>query len=136
MQHKLYLGNLDSSRDWGYAGDYVEAMWSMLQQAAPDDYVVATGESHTVREFLDEAAAAVDIDWHTVVELDPRYLRPTEVDMLLGDATKARTRLGWEPRITFRGLVQLMMKCDLDLARQEKTLREAGFTLPMSSMHA
>ena len=136
LQQKLYLGNLDSSRDWGYAGDYVEAMWLMLQQDAPDDYVVATGESHTVREFLDEAAAITGIDWKTIVELDPRYLRPTEVDMLLGDATKARTKLGWAPRITFRELVELMVKNDLELARQEKTLREAGFSLPMSSLHA
>src|SRR5215471_1810493 len=90
LQQKLFLGNLDAKRDWGFAGDYVEAMWLMLQQEGPDDYVIATGESHTVREFLDEAGGCVGIDWKSVVELDPRYLRPTEVDMLLGDASKAR----------------------------------------------
>ena len=136
LQNKLYLGNLDSSRDWGYAGDYVEAMWLMLQQSAPDDYVVATGETHTVREFLDVAAEIAGLDWKQLVELDPNYLRPTEVDALLGDATKARKILGWAPRIDFRGLVELMMKHDLELARQEKMLREAGFTLPMSSANA
>ena len=132
LQSKLYLGNLDSSRDWGYAGDYVEAMWLMLQQDAPDDYVVATGKSHTVRQFLDRAGAVVGIDWTKVVEIDQRYMRPTEVDMLLGDATKARNKLGWAPRIGFQQLVEIMMNNDLELARQEKTLREAGFTLPMS----
>ena len=131
LQSKLYLGNLDSYRDWGYAGDYVEAMWLMLQQDAPDDYVVATGETHSVREFLDQAGACVDLDWTKIVEIDPRYLRPTEVDVLLGDATKARTRLEWAPRIGFQQLVALMMNNDMELARQEKTLREAGFTLPL-----
>jgi GDPmannose 4,6-dehydratase len=131
LQSKLYLGNLASYRDWGYAGDYVEAMWLMLQQDAPNDYVVATGETHSVREFLDQAAACVDLDWAKIVEIDPRYLRPTEVDVLLGDATKARTRLGWAPRIGFQQLVTLMMNNDFELARQEKTLREAGFTLPL-----
>ena len=131
LQSKLYLGNLASYRDWGYAGDYVEDMWLMLQQDAPNDYVVATGETHSVREFLDQAAACVDLDWAKIVEIDPRYLRPTEVDVLLGDATKARTRLGWAPRIGFQQLVTLMMNNDFELARQEKTLREAGFTLPL-----
>ena len=129
LQSKLYLGNLDSYRDWGYAGDYVEAMWMMLQQPEPDDYVVATGETHSVREFLDQASACVDLDWAKIVEIDPRYLRPTEVDVLLGDATKAHSRLGWAPRIGFQQLVTLMMNNDMELARQEKTLREAGFTL-------
>jgi GDPmannose 4,6-dehydratase len=129
LQSKLYLGNLDSYRDWGYAGDYVEAMWLMLQQDAPNDYVVATGETHSVREFLDQASACVDLDWAKIVEIDPRYLRPTEVDVLLGDATKAHSRLGWAPRIGFQQLVTLMMNNDMELARQEKTLREAGFTL-------
>ena len=136
LQQKLYLGNLDASRDWGYAADYVEAMWLMLQQDAPDDYVVATGESHTVHEFLDAAAACVGLDWRAVVEFDPRYVRPTEVDRLLGDASKARTRLGWAPRIAFRELVELMMNNDMNLARQEKTLQDAGFALPASSRHA
>jgi len=126
LQKKLYLGNLDSSRDWGYAGDYVEAMWLMLQQSQPDDYVVATGESHTVREFLDVAAARVGIDWTTVVETDPRYLRPTEVDALCGDASKARRVLGWAPKVTFTELVHRMMDHDLELARQEQLLFDAG----------
>ena len=129
LQSKLYLGNLDSYRDWGYAREYVEAMWMMLQQPEPDDYVVATGETHSVREFLDQASACVDLDWAKIVEIDPRYLRPTEVDVLLGDATKAHSRLGWAPRIGFQQLVTLMMNNDMELARQEKTLREAGFTL-------
>jgi GDPmannose 4,6-dehydratase len=126
LQDKLFLGNLDARRDWGYAGDYVEAMWLMLQQPEPDDYVVATGESHSVREFLDEAAAYCGLDWRTFVEKDPRYYRPTEVDHLLGDSTKIRERLGWTPTVGFRQLVQRMMDHDLNLARQEVTLREAG----------
>src|SRR4051812_6050780 len=96
LQEKLFLGNLDAKRDWGFAGDYVEAMWLMLQQERPDDYVVATGETHSVREFLDEAFGLLDLDWRAHVEIDPRYFRPAEVDLLLGDATKARTILGWE----------------------------------------
>lgn len=126
LQDKLYLGNLDSKRDWGYAGDYVEAMWLMLQQNEPDDYVVATGESHSVREFLDVAAAQLDMRWQDVVEQDPRYLRPTEVDYLLGDPSKAKQKLGWTPRVTFEQLVRKMVEHDLDLARQEMTLLEAG----------
>src|SRR5262249_53050043 len=108
LQNKLFLGNLDSRRDWGFAGDYVEGMWLMLQQEQPDDYVVATGETHSVREFLDEAFACVDLDWHDYVEIDPRYFRPTEVDVLLGDAAKARAVLGWRPKVDFRGLVRMM----------------------------
>jgi GDPmannose 4,6-dehydratase len=126
LQDKLYLGNLDAKRDWGYAGDFVEAMWLMLQQDAPDDYVVATGEAHSVREFLDVAAALLGMRWENVVEQDPRYLRPTEVDYLLGDPAKARHKLGWKPRVTFEELVRRMVEHDLDLARQEKTLLEAG----------
>jgi len=126
LQEKLYLGNLDSARDWGYAGDFVEAMWLMLQQPAPDDYVVATGESHTVREFLDVAGERCGLDWKKYVETDPRYLRPTEVDALCGDSSKARTRLGWKPRVSFQELVALMVDHDLELARQERTLSEAG----------
>jgi GDPmannose 4,6-dehydratase len=126
LQEKLYLGYLDSSRDWGYAGDFVEAMWLMLQQAEPDDYVVATGEAHTVREFLNIAAERLGMDWKKYVETDPRYLRPTEVDALCGDASKARAKLGWKPKVSFEQLVAMMIDHDLELARQEKTLADAG----------
>jgi len=126
LQEKLYMGYLDSSRDWGFAGDYVEAMWRMLQQPEPDDYVVATGESHTVREFLDVSAGLLGLDWKKHVENDPRYLRPTEVDALCGDASKARKKLGWAPKVNFTGLVEMMVEHDLELARQERTLAEAG----------
>jgi len=126
LQKKLFLGNLDAKRDWGYAGDYVEAMWLMLQQSSPDDYVVATGESHSVREFLDVAASCCDLDWTTCVEMDPRYLRPTEVDYLQGDSSKAQERIGWKPRVGFEELVRMMVEHDLELARQEKTLWDAG----------
>jgi len=111
---KLYLGNLDAKRDWGYAKDYVEAMWLMLQQDTPDDYVIATGESWSVRDFLHEAATLVGIKWQDFVEIDKRYFRPTEVDLLVGDATKARERLGWTPKVSFSELVRLMMKADLE----------------------
>jgi GDPmannose 4,6-dehydratase len=126
LQKKLYLGNLDAKRDWGYAGDYVEAMWLMLQQAAPDDYVIATGESHSVSEFLDEAAGNCGLDWHECVETDPRYFRPTEVDYLLGDPSRAREKLQWKPRVGFKELVGMMMDHDLKLAGQELMLTEAG----------
>jgi GDP-mannose 4,6-dehydratase len=119
LQDKLYMGNLDARRDWGYARDYVEAMWLMLQADAPDDYVVATGETHSVREFLDEAFGYLELDWQRYVEIDPRYYRPAEVDLLLGDATKARTTLGWEPKVDFKQLVRLMVDHDLALAQQE-----------------
>jgi GDPmannose 4,6-dehydratase len=112
LESKLYLGNLDARRDWGFAGDYVEAMWRMLQQATPDDYVIATGESHSVRECLDVAFGTLDLDWHKHVEIDPRYFRPTEVDHLLGDAGKARAKLGWEPKVKFKELVQMMVRAD------------------------
>ena len=112
-QDKLYLGNLDSKRDWGYAKDYVEAMWLMLQQENPDDYVIATGETHSVREFLDEAFGLVGLDWKKYVEIDPRYYRPAEVDLLLGDPTKAREKLGWQPKTTFKELVKIMLEYDL-----------------------
>ena len=111
---KLYLGNLDAKRDWGYARDYVEAMWLMLQQDTPDDYVIATGESWSVRDFLNQAASLVGIEWQKVVEIDKRYFRPTEVDLLVGDATKAREKLGWKPKVSFSELVRLMMKADLE----------------------
>ena len=126
LQEKLYLGNLDAKRDWGYAGDFVEAMWLMLQHPAPDDFVVSTGESHSVREFLDLAASLCDLDWHNYVESDPRYLRPTEVDFLLGDSSKARAELGWSPKVGFKELVRGMVEHDLELARQEQTLSRAG----------
>ncbi|RMG07681.1 MAG: GDP-mannose 4,6-dehydratase, partial [Planctomycetota bacterium] len=126
LQEKLYLGNLDAKRDWGHAEDYVRAMWLMLQADEPGDYVVATGETRSVREFLDAAAAELDLDWRSVVEHDPRYLRPSEVPVLLGDARRAREELGWEPRISFAELVSSMVAHDLELARQERTLRDAG----------
>ena len=113
-QDKLFLGNLDAKRDWGYARDYVEAMWMMLQQKEPDDFVIATGETHSVREFLDEAFGHLDLDWKKYVEIDPRYFRPTEVDVLLGDASKAKNVLGWKPQVHFKDLVKLMVDADLE----------------------
>ncbi|MDZ4789910.1 MAG: GDP-mannose 4,6-dehydratase [Hyphomicrobiales bacterium] len=127
LQNKLYLGNLEAKRDWGFAGDYVEAMWLALQQDAPDDYVIATGQTHTVRKFLEAAAAVAGVDWRAHVELDPRYLRPTEVDELRGDAACARARLGWAPKVTFDELVRMMVEHDLGLAERERTLMDAGF---------
>ena len=115
-QEKVYLGNLDAKRDWGFAPEYVEAMWRMLQQDEPDDYVIATGEMHTVRELVETAFELVGLDWETHVGVDPRYYRPTEVDELCGDASKARERLGWQARTTFRDLVRLMLKHDLAAA--------------------
>ncbi len=135
LQRKLYLGNLEAKRDWGFAGDYVEAMWMMLQTDKPDDYVVATGESHSIRELLDAAFGYLGLDWKEYVEADPRYLRPAEVDHLRGDATKARTQLGWRPRVSFAELVKMMVDGDLELARQEKTLRDAGHTPPSLGQH-
>jgi GDPmannose 4,6-dehydratase len=126
LQEKLFLGNLDSRRDWGYAGDYVEAMWMMLQAPEPDDYVVATGEAHSVREFLDVAAGCCGLNWKDFVESDVRYFRPTEVDYLLGDSSKIASKVGWKPRIGFEQLVRMMMEHDLELARQEQTLAKAG----------
>ncbi len=113
QQKKLYLGNLDSKRDWGYAKDYVKAMWLMLQQEHPDDYVVATGETHSIREFLDVAFSYVNLNWQDYVEFDERYLRPAEVDLLIGDPAKAKQKLGWEPSVTFEQLVSLMVEADL-----------------------
>jgi GDPmannose 4,6-dehydratase len=127
LQDKLFLGNLDARRDWGFAGDYVEAMWLMLQQDAPDDYVVATGVSYSVRDFVAATFAELGMDWEKFVEFDPRYLRPAEVDFLQGDASKARDKLGWKPRVDFKQLVKMMVAHDLDLARQEKTLKGAGY---------
>jgi len=126
LQDKLYLGTLGAKRDWGFAGDYVESMWRMLQQDRPDDYVIATGQTHSVREFLDEAFGCLDLDWREYVEIDPRYLRPTEVDALCGDASKAREVLGWEPRVGFRELARMMVDADMKLARREAILNEHG----------
>ncbi|HEY6477117.1 MAG TPA: GDP-mannose 4,6-dehydratase [Polyangia bacterium] len=118
LEKKLYLGNLDAKRDWGFAGDYVEAMWRMLQQDKPDDYVIATGESHSVREALDVAFGALGLDWQKYVEIDPRYFRPTEVDHLHGDATKAMKALDWKPKVTFKQLIEMMVKADEEDVRQ------------------
>lgn len=133
LQKKLYLGNLDARRDWGHARDYVEAMWLMLQADQPDDFVIATGENHSVREFLDEAFGYLDMDWKEFVETDPRYYRPAEVDLLLGDSSKARRVLGWEPKVGFKELVRLMVDHDLNLARLESMRKSAGQQLPQAS---
>jgi len=126
LQKKLFLGNLDARRDWGYAGDYVEAMWMLLQAPEAGDYVVSTGEAHSVREFLDVAAERCGLDWTAFVESDPRYFRPTEVDYLMGDSSKIRQALGWRPKVSFEQLVRMMVDHDLELARQEQTLANAG----------
>ncbi|GAC1659438.1 MAG: GDP-mannose 4,6-dehydratase [Candidatus Elarobacter sp.] len=117
LQKELRLGNLDAQRDWGFAGDYVRAMWLMLQQDAPDDFVIATGRTHAVREFVRLAFAAVDLAWESYVVVDPRFYRPAEVDMLVGDATKARIVLGWQPDVTFEALVERMVRADMDRLR-------------------
>jgi GDPmannose 4,6-dehydratase len=144
LQHMLYLGNLDAKRDWGYAGDYVKAMWLMLQQDNPEDYVIATGETHSVKEFVENAfkVVGISISWEgngidevgidsktgkILVKIDPRYFRPTEVDFLLGDPTKARTNLGWEPAVTFEKLVKMMVREDLKLAEKDKVCQDEGF---------
>jgi GDPmannose 4,6-dehydratase len=114
LQKKLYLGNLDAKRDWGFAGDYVEAMWMMLQQDRPDDFVIGTGEAHSVREFVELAFAEVGLDWQQFVEVDPRYFRPAEVDHLCADASKARKALGWEARVQFKELVRMMVASDVE----------------------
>jgi len=124
LQDKLYLGNLDAKRDWGFAGDYVEAMWLMLQADEPDDYVIATGESHSVREFVEEVFGYLDLDWRKFVEIDPRYFRPTEVDYLQGDASKAKRILGWEPKVTFKELAKMMTDADMKIAVREKIIKE------------
>ena len=124
LQKKLFLGNLEAKRDWGFAGDYVEAMWMMLQKSSPDDYVIATGETHSVSEFLDEVFGALDLDWKQYVQVDPRYFRPAEVDLLLGDASKARRVLGWQPKVTFRALAKMMVEADLKLAKRERVMAD------------
>ncbi|MEX0718619.1 MAG: GDP-mannose 4,6-dehydratase [Planctomycetaceae bacterium] len=126
LQDKLYLGNIDARRDWGFAGDYVEAMWLILQHDEPEDYVIATGETHSVREFLEASFAHLDLDWKEYVEVDPKFFRPTEVDMLRGDASKARNVLGWEPRVNFEQLVRMMADHDHELARREKQWQETA----------
>ncbi len=126
LQKELYLGNLDAQRDWGFAGDYVEAMWRIVQHEVPDDFVVATGETHSVREFCEECFALLDLDWREYVKHDPRYNRPSEVDLLLGDATKAREILQWKPRVTFKELVRMMVEHDMQRARREVAIRQAG----------
>ncbi|XP_039123117.1 LOW QUALITY PROTEIN: GDP-mannose 4,6 dehydratase 1-like [Dioscorea cayenensis subsp. rotundata] len=127
LQTRLFLGNLSAARDWGFAGDYVEAMWMILQQDKPSDYVVATDESHTVEEFLEEAFGCVGLHWKDHVEVDPRYFRPAEVDSLRGDSTRARTVLGWKPKVGFKELVKMMVDNDVDLAKKEKVLVDAGY---------
>ena len=124
LQNKLYLGNLEARRDWGYAPEYVEAMWLMLQEDKPEDFVIATGESHSVREFLEEVFSDLDLDWQEYVEIDPRYLRPTEVECLLGDASKARQNLGWQPRVTFKELARLMVEADLQALLEMRQCRD------------
>lgn len=126
LQDKLFLGNIDARRDWGFAGDYVEAMWRMLQHEKPDDFVVATGESYSVRDFLDKAFGHAGLAWQDYVAFDPRYVRPSEVDHLHGDAGKARSVLGWKPKVPFDTLVRMMVEHDSELAQQELTLRMAG----------
>ncbi len=120
LQKRLAMGNLESKRDWGFAGDYVRAMWMMLQQPQPDDYIVATGETHSIHELLEKAFSLVDLDYRDFVDFDKRYVRPSEVDVLQGDATKAREVLGWRPEVDFDGLVKMMVEHDLELARREK----------------
>ena len=123
LQKKLFLGNLDAKRDWGFAGDYVEAMWLMLQQDEPDDYVIAMNELYSVRDFCEQTFGRLGLDYRDFVEIDPRYYRPAEVDLLLGDSTKARTRLGWTPHTSFEQLVDMMVEGDLELARQEAVIK-------------
>jgi GDPmannose 4,6-dehydratase len=126
LQDKLYLGNLDAKRDWGFAGDYVEAMWLMLQQPHPDDYVVATGQTYSVRQFLDEVFGYLNLDWHQYVAIDPKYFRPTEVDLLLGNPAKAKKVLNWQPKVSFKELARMMTESDWQLARKERLLKEHG----------
>lgn len=123
LQDKLYLGNLDAKRDWGFAGDYVEAMWLMLQAEKPDDYVVSTGETRSIKEFLDAVFKRLDMDWKKYVEMDSRYLRPSEVDLLIGDSSKIRTTLNWKPKVSFDQLVNMMVEADMKLAEEEKYLQ-------------
>lgn len=124
LQDKLYLGNLDAKRDWGFAGDYVEAMWLMLQQDKPDDYIIATGECHSVKEFVEETFRYLDLDWRKHIEIDPRYYRPSEVDHLQGDASKAKKVLNWKPKVTFTDLVKMMVDADMRSAEKSKLIKD------------
>ena len=124
LQDKLYLGNLEAKRDWGFAGDYVEAMWLMLQEDQPDDFVIATGQTHSVKDMLVVAFGRVGLDWQEHVQMDSRYLRPAEVDLLQGDASKAKAKLGWEPKVSFEELVGMMIEADLKLAKDERILQD------------
>ncbi len=130
LQKQLFLGNIDAKRDWGFAGDYVEAMWLMLQQEVAEDYVVATGETHSVREFLAEVFGHLDLDWEKYVKIDPRYFRPAEVDLLLGDPKKAAEKMGWKPKITFKTLAKMMTEADWKLAKRERLIKESGLSEP------
>lgn len=127
LKDKLYLGNLEAKRDWGFAGDYVEAMWLMLQQEKPYDFVIATGETHSVREFAEIVFDKLNLDYKKYVAIDKRYFRPTEVDALLGDSTKARELLGWQPKVSFEMLIDMMIEADMELAKKDRTLLDAGF---------
>ncbi len=127
LQNKLYLGNLESKRDWGFAGDYVEAMWLILQQDKADDYIIATGENHSVHEFVEKVFKKLGLDYEEYVAIDQKYFRPTEVDVLLGDSKKAQRDLGWKPKVTFDQLIDMMIEADLELGKKEKTLLDAGY---------
>lgn len=124
LQESLFLGNLEAKRDWGFAGDYVEAMWLMLQHDQPDDYVIATGETYSVKEFVEAAFSYLGLDWERYVRIDPRYFRPTEVDLLQGDSSKARSVLHWQPKVSFRKLIEMMVESDWKLARRERLVTE------------
>ncbi|MFQ5509834.1 MAG: GDP-mannose 4,6-dehydratase [Leptospirillia bacterium] len=135
LQEKLYLGNMDAKRDWGFAGDYVEMMWRMLQHDTPDDFVIATGKTYSVREFCEKVFSRLDLNHEDFIEVDPRYFRPAEVDLLLGSPAKAKKVLGWEPKVDLDGLVEMMVDHDLELAEREKTLRDAGHTYEGRTHH-
>jgi len=126
LARKLLMGNLDARRDWGFAGDYVYAMWAMLQQAAPEDYVLATGKTHSIRELLDVAFGCAGLNWENYVEIDPKLIRPAEVDVLCGDGTKAREGLGWEPQVSFEELIRMMVNADLELLKRQTVEKSAA----------
>ena len=130
LQSKVTLGNLEASRDWGFAGDYVEAMWLMMQQDNPDDWVIATGETHTVREFAEVAFKKVNLNYEDYIQISEKYFRPNEVDFLLGDSSKAKEKMNWKPKTSFNDLVELMVNHDIELAKQEKILIDEKLILP------